>query len=96
MPTEPGVSWNLLLSIIAFPSLGWFLKREFTNIQEEARTRTKALTSEIEKLRDCMTTVKVDVEGKMSREECDNKAAEKWERIYHHKHDADGAVVVTS
>lgn len=89
------MTWNLILCLIAFPSLGWFIRRELTTIQDSAKERSRDLKSEIEKLRDCMTNVKKDVEKKVDRDDCEAKGQEKWERIYHHRHADDGAVVVT-
>lgn len=95
MTNEPLMTWNLILCVIAFPSLGWFIRRELTNIQESAKERSRDLKIEIERIRECLSDVKHNVENKVDREDCENKSAEKWERIYHHRHTEDGAVVVT-
>jgi len=94
MTNEPLITWNLLLCLVAFPSLGWFIRRELTNIQDSAKERSAELTRKIERIQDCMTLVKRDVEQKVDRDDCEAKGAEKWERIYHHKHNDAGEVVV--
>ena len=94
MVNEPLMIWNLILCVIAFPSLGWFIRRELTNIQDTAKERSAELKSEIKKVSECLTTVKVDLENKIDRADCELKGKDKWQVIYHHKHTEDGEVVV--
>lgn len=96
--TEPAIAWNLFVTAIGFPILGWFVKYLFDK-QEKLREQVQQEQQrhlEIELNRICVRLDKIEREMvfKLDREEYDKKSDDKWEMIQHHTHDDRGRVVV--
>jgi len=103
--TEPILSWNLLITAIGLPALAWFLKRlldkkesmeEKTNAIKQAQDmeRHHQVMTDMHRMEECLQEIKRRLEKKVDTEDCKERCDDKWEIIYHHKHDDDGKVVV--
>jgi len=91
---EPAVTWNLILCVIAFPSLGWFIRRLFDDMQKQAVDRYALLHEELRETKACVAGIKRDLNNKVDEELCQKKSEEKWARINKHRHTDDGSVVI--
>ena len=95
MATEPLVTWNLVLCSVAFPALGFFIRKLFEDMQKNAVDRYSLLHEEIRSIKSCMAGMKEDIKDKVDESACNTKSKEKWERINRHTHDDQGRVVIT-
>lgn len=95
MLNDPLVTWNLLICVVAFPTLGWFIRREITSIHDAAKDRQSELKEEIRSIKTCISNIKEDVNEKVDKADCEKDTRDKWERLYHHRHTDSGEVVVT-
>ena len=93
-PNEPILTWNLILCVIAFPSLGFFIRKLIVDTQKQAVERYALLHDEIKEIKACMGNVKADVNRKVDKTDCQRMSEEKWERINKHRHTDEGAVVI--
>ena len=96
MLNDPIVTWNLVLSCVAFPGLAWFIKREITKNSNELRENKRDLMEEIRSIRSCMSNMKQDIGEKVDKDDCETRSKEKWERLNHHRHTDRGEVVIPS
>ncbi len=91
---DPVMAWNLFSTPVLITALGYFIKKLIDDTQKNAEKRSEVTSAELAAIRACLTAIKIDLESRIERKECETKSAQKWEVIYHHKHTQDGEVVV--
>lgn len=91
---EPLITYNLLLCAIAFPALGFFIRKLITDTQEQAKDRYSLLYEEIKDIKRCLRDVKDELNNKVDEDVCDKRGDEKWGRINKHRHAEDGSVII--
>ena len=97
---EIKVTWNLLLSGLMFPLLIYMVNK----LGKDAAARSADMKNQIAEVTACVNRIKVDMAGKLDREEHDNRCEEKlndlWDRVHFHSHkglkDEEGEVVITA
>jgi len=94
MVAEPLMTWNFFSTPILIAALGYFIKKLIDDTQLNAQQRNAATNTELAAIKACLTAIKVDMESKMERSDCEKRGNEKWNVIYHHKHTSEGEVVV--
>ncbi len=94
MVAEPLMTWNFFSTPILIAALGYFIKKLIDDTQLNAQQRNAATNTELAAIKTCLTAIKVDMESKMDRSDCEKRGNEKWNVIYHHKHTEAGEVVV--
>lgn len=92
--TDPVITWNLFSTPVLIAALGYFIKKLIDDTQTSAVQRNALTNAELAAIKACLTAIKVDMESKIDRADCEKKGGEKWQVIYHHKHTQDGEVVV--
>lgn len=95
---EPAITWNLVVTAVGFPLLGWFIKYLFDK-QERLREQVQAewrsnLVKELSRLCGRLDQIEKAMVLKLDKEEYEKKSDDKWEMIQHHTHDDRGRVVV--
>jgi hypothetical protein len=107
MAPEPVLTWNLLLTAVAIPALAWYIKHlidkreKYENKakkieQEQNLEREGRIRGDIARLDVCLQSIKNQLSTKVDEEDCEKKCDAKWNMINHHRHDEDGAVVITT
>lgn len=95
---EPAITWNLVVTAVGFPLLGWFVKYLFDRqekLREQMQLKTeKHLENELGRICARLDKIEREMVMKLDREEYDKKSDDKWEMIQHHTHDDRGRVVV--
>ncbi len=91
---ESLMTWNFFSTPILIAALGYFIKKLIDDTQSNATQRNALTVAELASIKACLTAIKVDMESKIERKECETKGNEKWNVIYHHKHTSEGEVVV--
>ena len=91
---ESFMTWNLFSTPALITVLGYFVKKWIDDTQQAAHERDEVVSRKLASIDACLTAIKVGMENKVERKECEEKNAEKWERIYHHRHTESGDVVV--
>ena len=94
MLNEPFMTYNFFSTPILITVLGYFVKKWIDDTQQAAHERDEVVSRKLASIDACLTAIKVGMENKVERKECEEKSAEKWERIYHHRHTESGDVVV--
>lgn len=94
MTAEPLITWNLFATPSLIAVLAYFIKKWIDDTQKQAEGRNANTISELAAIKLCLTSIKIDMENKMERTDCEKKGNEKWNVIYHHKHTSEGEVVV--
>ena len=94
MMAEPLMTWNFFLTPALIGALGYFIKKWIDDTQKQASERNLLTVTELSAIKACLTAIKVEMESKIDRKDCEKKGAEKCEVIYHHKHTQDGEVVM--
>lgn len=88
------LSWNLLLNVIAFPSLAFFIKRELNFNRDAVKENQVLIRQEMKDIKTCMTAMKKEIDERVHKDECAEESKVKWERLNHHTHDVNGKVVI--
>ena len=91
---DPLVTWSLFSTPVLITALGYFIKKLIDDTQTNAQKRNELTTAELSAIKNCLTAIKIDMENRIERKECEVKSGQKWEVIYHHKHNDTGEVVV--
>ncbi|OPY87925.1 MAG: hypothetical protein A4E72_01407 [Syntrophus sp. PtaU1.Bin208] len=91
---DPVATWNILSTPVLITALGYFIKKLIDDTQETAKHRNEITTAELSAIKQCLTAIKIDMENRVERSECEKKGNQKWDVIYHHKHTESGEVVV--
>ena len=88
------ITWNLILSIIAFPSLAWFIKRELDENRNAVKENQVTIRQEMKEIKTCMMSMKREIDARVHKDDCEEESKIKWNRLNHHTHDAQGRVVI--
>lgn len=94
MVADQLVTWNFIATPSLIAVLAYFIKKWIDDTQNQAEGRNANTIKELAAIKLCLTAIKVDMESKIERKECETKGNEKWNVIYHHKHTSEGEVVV--
>lgn len=104
MEEHTGIS----LGMIAVPvfvgtvsAFGFFVKKWIGGVELRAKEdRAQAIADraeikeDVKEIRLCLSSLVKELNGRVTREDCEKRGEEKWYRIYHHTHDDKGYVVV--
>ena len=94
-PPEPFLSFHTILSIVAFPALGFYMRSLIRYREESDNERHRSIKESISKLEKCISSIKREIDEKRDAAECEKRSKEKWDRINKHTHDPSGRVVIT-
>ena len=91
---ESLMTWNFFSTPILIAALGYFIKKLIDDTQSNATQRNALTVAELASIKACLTAIKMDMENRVTRVDCEKRGSEKWDVIYHHKHTDNGEVVV--
>lgn len=76
------LTYNFFTTPFLLLVLGYFIKKWITDTQESAKERHVKTESALEKINNCLVGLKVDIEKRITRNECDENHRDVWDRIH--------------